>query len=253
MLSIVDYLAYLPHIIAVITAFLGYIFGQKSNKTSRFHQQVENNLKELSGPLYFKGKKIVRSTDIQSKEHLLDEFFNSFSSSQIYKLGNRQLINLLINNEEAYYRFKETREIQEWDNFWKGFSSFHEYTEREYWRNFNVLYSDYRWLQQAVTSNVFIRCWHEMIHLLFQASQFGVVGSALILYFVTWDYFFIDKFPEGSMLLSLQFFITMSIISSIFIMVGSSVRELKIQRESLWFKKLREKSIPWLSNLIKNN
>lgn len=253
MISIVDYLAYLPHVIAIITAFLGYIFGQKSNKKSRFHQQVENNLKELSEPLYFKGKKIVRSTDIQSKEHLLDEFFNSFSSSHIYKLGNRQLINLLIKNEEAYYRFKETREIQEWDNFWKGFSSFHEYTEREYWRNFNVLYSDYRWLQQAATSNVFIRCWHEMIHLLFQASQFGVIVSSLILYLAIWDHFFINKFPVGSILLSIQFFFIMTMVFSIFIMVGSSVRELKSQRERLWFKKLREKRIPWLSNLIKNN
>lgn len=213
---------------------------------TRFHQQVESNLTDLCGPMHFSVKKILKTQDIKNRERLLDLFFKNTLNPNIYKLGNRKIIDLLITNENAYSLFKETRGTQEWDSFWSGFTSFQKYLDNEYWRNFNVLYSDYRWLQHMVTSNIFIKCWHEIIHFLFQASQFGVIASGFFVYISIWDNFTAKMFPDGSINLTLQLFLTMVIIFCTFVVVGASVRGLKTQRDDSWVRNLGKRRVPWL-------
>lgn len=212
---------------------------------TRFHEQVETNLSGLCGPMHFSAIKIVSARDIKSKERLLDIFFKNTLNPNIYKLGNREIINLLIANENAYTLFKETRGTKEWNSFWSGFTSFQKYLEKEYWRNFNVLYSDYRWLQHMVPSNIFIKCWHEIIHFLFQAFQFGVIASGFFVYLSIWDKFTSKKFPDGSINFTLQLFLITVIIYCIFIMIGASVRGLKTQKDP-WSSNLRKWRVPWL-------
>lgn len=89
-----ELIPYIPIAIAILAASLGYISGQRNGKIARFHQQVDLNLKEVCGPLFFRLHTIFKTEDPQQRESLIDSFSKDFSTSNpnIYKIGNKFLI-----------------------------------------------------------------------------------------------------------------------------------------------------------------
>ncbi|PEA52929.1 hypothetical protein CON64_20905 [Bacillus pseudomycoides] len=85
---------FLPFILPILTAIVGYIFGQKTSKVNRFYSQNENNLKNIIEPLYFGIKSIKREKSTFQKEKLLDKLFDSYilENKGIYQLGNKDLV-----------------------------------------------------------------------------------------------------------------------------------------------------------------
>ncbi|MGZ9819397.1 hypothetical protein ACXM0N_26395 [Peribacillus simplex] len=252
-LNIKAYLPYLPLIIAFIAASLGYILGQRNSKINRFLQQADINLNEVCGPIFFSLKRIFEVSDEGVREKLLDSFFVQFSTtnSNLYKVGNKSIIDWFINYEKLYYQFKKSREFEDWKKFWEELAYLKGLIEDEYWKNFDSLYGEYRWFQKTLTSNFFVRIWYELIHLLFQATQFSIIVCILFVYFSFWDYFFVGKFPSETILLAvILLFVTVSIYGLLLI-VGLNINRLKRQRNS-WPRTLGIRFVPKFLNFWDN-
>ena len=244
-----DYLPYLPLVIAILAASLGYITGQRNGKINRFFQQVDVNLKEICGPMYFSLKKVFEVKDAQEREELIDRFFEKFSTlnPNLYKLGNKFILDWLIEAENLYTKFKESRKQEDWEDCWKQLSSVKVMVEYEYWKNFDSLYGEYRWFQRTLTSNIFIRIWHELIHILFQAAQFTVLVSVLFVFYSVWDYFLIGKLPNNSLTIAILIFVFSTIFYWMLMVIGGDIHGLRKQRES-FVRKLGKRYTPSLIN-----
>ncbi|HDX9578402.1 TPA: hypothetical protein ROX88_001933 [Bacillus pseudomycoides] len=244
-----EYLPYLPLVIAVLAASLGYVTGQRSGKINRFFQQVDVNLKEVCGPMYFSLKRIFEVEDAQKREQFMDHFFEQFSTlnPNLYKLGNKFIIDWFIEAEDLYIKFKKNRELEDWEECWKQLFPLKVMIEHEYWKNFDSLYGEYRWFQRTLTSNIFIRIWHELLHILFQAIQFAVWVSMLFVFYSIWDHFLIGKLPDGTILASILI-LSFSIMFYVFLMIiGADINGLRKQRAS-FVRKLGKRFTPKLIN-----
>jgi hypothetical protein len=244
-----EYLPYLPLAIAIVAASLGYITGQRSGKINRFFQQVDVNLKEVCGPMYFSLKRIFEIEDAEKREKLIDHFFEQFSTlnPNLYKLGNKFILDWLIETENLYVRFKKSRKLEDWDDYWKQLFSLKVMLEQEYWKNFDSLYGEYRWFQRTLTSNIFIRVWHELLYILFQAFQFAILVSMLFLFYSIWDYFLIGKLPSGTFLLASLILILSIMFYGVLMVIGADINGLRKQRES-FVRNLGKKYTPRLIN-----
>lgn len=159
----------------------------------------------MSGPIYFNLRRIFEIEDAKKKEENIDSFFKEFSTlnPNMYKLGNRFTLDWFVKTENLYIKFKKSRKLEDWENFWKEFSSLKAMMENEYWKNFDSLYGEYRWFQETLTSNIFIRIWHEIIHILYQAAQCTVLLSMIFVFYSLWDHFLIGMLPNDSVLFAL--------------------------------------------------
>jgi len=198
--------------------------------------------------MHFTLKSILKIEDPEIREEKIDEFFINFSilNPNLYKSGNRKIIELITNTEDTYELFKKMRGNKEWEIFWNNFYSLHILLEYDYWKNFNALYSDYRWFQKTLTSNIFIRIWHEIIHFLFQASQFSVIASGLLVYFSIWDSLFIHNFPSGTISSALSILLSSILFYSLLMIIGANTNGLKKQNESFF-----KYPLLWVINLSK--
>ncbi|WP_059172012.1 hypothetical protein [Bacillus sp. FJAT-27445] len=244
-----EYISYLPLAVAIIAASLGYITGQRSSKINRFFQQVDINLKEVCGPMHFHLKRIIEEEDSEKREKLLDFFYESYSTlnPNLYKLGNKFIIDWIIKNQFLYSQFKKKRGLNEWEEFWKHLFSLNIMVKHEYWKNFDSLYGEYRWFQRTLTSNTFIRLWHELIHLIYQALQFTVLISIFFVLYSIYDNFFVHKLPEGSIPFALTTFLVAVTVYCFVIIISVDIYGLKNQRESL-LRKLAQHYAPGVLN-----
>lgn len=119
--------------------------------------------------------------------------------------------------------------------------------ESEYWKNFDSLYGEYRWFQKTLTSNIFIRMWHETIHLLFQAMQFTVILSLIFSFYSFWDYFLQKRLPTGSVPLALLILALSLSLYGFFMVLGADINGLRNQRDSN-LRKIIKRFAPRLLN-----
>ncbi|MGG0186025.1 hypothetical protein [Bacillus rhizoplanae] len=228
---------------------MGYITGQRGGKISRFFQQVDVNLKEVCGPMYFSLKRIFEVEDAQKREQIIDHFFEQFSTlnPNLYKLGNKFILDWFVETENLYIKFKKSRKLEDWEDYWKQLYSLKVMIEHEYWKNFDSLYGEYRWFQRTLTTNIFIRIWHELLYLLFQAIQFAVLVSMLFVVYSVWDYFFIGTLPNGAFLTAILILLFSIMFYGFLMIIGADINGLRKQRESL-VRKLGKKYTPKLIN-----
>ncbi|MDW0118619.1 hypothetical protein QTL97_16965 [Sporosarcina thermotolerans] len=215
-LIINDYLSYLPIVIGIIVACLGYLFGQRSNKIERFYRQLDDNLNGLCGPMYFHLRRIFGENNYENREDYLIEFFGNFNStnSNISKLGNKDAIEEFIKSEILFVKFKKSRNAKDWKEFWESLYFLDKIISDEYWENFNALYGEYRWFQKTLTSNPFIRFWNELIHISFQTSKFSVISALLFVYLCLWDKYNAKLYPEE------LYYISIDILSLVVTLFG---------------------------------
>jgi hypothetical protein len=253
------YLPYLPVVIAILAASLGYISGQRSGKINRFLLQVDTNLKEVCGPLNFTLKRIFDTNDPALREGLIDEFFSEFNSLNplLYKLGNKFIIRWHLKCEKLYQTFKRSRDVKDWEEFWIQLESLNNMINEEYWMNFDSLYGEYRWFQSTLTSNIFIRITKEILHFLFQTFHFTTLASLFFVFYSIWDYFAIKYLPSGTVLLSVLVLTFSIMIYGFLMIIGASIAGIRNQRESL-IRKILEKHSPkvvafWEDRILPGN
>ncbi|WP_447579971.1 hypothetical protein [Acinetobacter baumannii] len=246
------YLPYLPLVIAILAASMAYIATQRNNKINRFYQQVDINLKEVLGPIYFSIKNIFEVNEAKKREDYLDELFSdTFSNVNLYKLGNEFIIEYLIQTKVLYTNFKKTRQIKDWEIFWGKFYSLYIMIDNYYWDNFYSLYGEYRWFQKTLSSNVFIRIWNEVLYLLFQATQFSLIVSSLFVFYTIYDRVIIKQLPSDTLYLALLLFLLISMFFGLLTIIGADIHGLRQKKRSLP-RKLGEKYIPKLMDYWDN-
>ncbi|KMN72592.1 hypothetical protein VK96_05975 [Bacillus cereus] len=254
-----EYLPYLPLVIAIIAASLGYVTGQRSGKINRFFQQVDINLKEVCGPMHFSLKRVFEIEDAQKREEYTDQFFEEFSTlnPNLYKLGNKFIIDWFIETENLYNKFKKSRELGDWEEYWKQLYGLKVMLGYEYEKNFDSLYGEYRWFQRTLTANIFVRIWHELIYILFQAIQFVVFVAMLFVYLSIWDYLFIGQFPKGMISVSILILVCTIMLYGLLMIIGANISGLRKQRNS-FARKLGKRYAPnlidfWDKKVIRSN
>ncbi|PEQ67260.1 hypothetical protein [Bacillus cereus] len=254
-----EYLPYLPLVIAIIAASLGYVTGQRSGKINRFFQQVDINLKEVCGPMNFSLKRVFEIEDAQKREEYTDQFFEEFSTlnPNLYKLGNKFIIDWFIETENLYNKFKKSRELGDWEEYWKQLYGLKVMLDHKYEKNFDSLYGEYRWFQRTLTSNIFVRIWHELIYILLQANQFIVLAAMLFVYLSIWDYLFIGQFPKGMISVSILILVCTIMLYGLLMIIGANISGLRKQRNS-FARKLGKRYAPnlidfWDKKVIRSN
>jgi hypothetical protein len=238
-------LPYLPIIIAILAASLGYISGQRSGKITRFLLQVDINLKEICGPLNFKLDRIFDTKDPALRESQIDDFFKEFSSlnPSLYKLGNKYIIHWHLKCEKLYLNFKINRSEKDWGQFWRQLELLKNMVNEEYWKNFDSLYGEYRWFQSTLTSNIFLRISKEVLHFLFQTFHFTTLASMFFVFYSIWDYYLIRYLPSGTVLLSVLILCLSIMVYGFLMLLGANIAGLRNQRES-FIRKVLENRFP---------
>lgn len=203
----------------------------------------------MSGPIYFNLRRIFEIEDAKKKEENIDSFFKEFSTlnPNMYKLGNRFALDWFVKTENLYIKFKKSRKLEDWENFWEEFSSLKAMMENEYWKNFDSLYGEYRWFQETLTSNIFIRIWHEIIHILYQAAQCTVLLSMIFVLYSLWDHFLIGMLPNDSVLFALLILLLSVMFYGLLMIIGADIAGLRNQRKS-FIRRVIEKFKPEIIN-----
>ncbi|MDA2118463.1 hypothetical protein ACTFPA_26055 [Bacillus cereus group sp. MYBK59-1] len=205
---------YIPFIIPILAATVGYIFGQRTTKTNRFYTQNENNLKTVIEPLFLSIKVIMRENSGFKRERLLDDLFELYILEEkgLYQIGNKDLIDNFFYVEELYKDFKIEKSEEKWKKFWIALNYYYQSIEGEYWSNFYTLYRNYGWYLYSLNRNIFVRIFFETIRFLKDTVNFLTSLSVGFLVFSLYDkllYLISDKriMPEGSIVMSIQLLI----------------------------------------------
>ncbi|PIE92721.1 hypothetical protein CO726_25070 [Bacillus fungorum] len=201
---------FIPFIIPILTAVVGYIFGQKTTKVNLFYSQNEKNLKNVIEPLFLSIKVIKREESSFKKEQLLNNLFESYISENkgIHQIGSKDLIDAFLNLEGLYHDFKAEKKDEKWDRFWIELEYFYKWIEKEYWSNFYTLYREYPWYLNSLNRNIFIRISFDVIRFSKDTVNFLSSLSLGFLLFSLYDKVLevmFDKgiMPEGSIVFSI--------------------------------------------------
>ncbi len=192
---------YLPFIIPILAATLGYIFGQRTTKINRFYTQNENNLKNVIEPLFLSLKMIMKEDSAFKRKKLLDDLFKTYllEKKGIYQIGNKDLIDKLFYVEGLYKEFKKKQKEEEWKDFWIELNYFYNAIKNEYWNNFYTLYKEYRWYLHSLDKNMFVRFFYEIIRLLKETVNSLTLLSFGFLFFCIYDRLITWMFDKGVM------------------------------------------------------
>ncbi|GIN89124.1 hypothetical protein J22TS1_01750 [Siminovitchia terrae] len=207
--QLLEYLPFLIPLIPLLVAFIVYSLGRRGHRINKLYSQIENNLTNACGPMYFNLKRICElGTESQINyeiENRLENFFSKFSSVKfpIHQLGNLAVLELFIKTEKEYHSFIESPTKEHWEQLKKSLHDLKNELDREYYANFETLYKDYLWDRKHVEGNFFIRMFFELMKFVKETVNFLTVCSLLFVYFAIWDYYFIKIFPIGSVSLSL--------------------------------------------------
>lgn len=176
-------LHYIPLAIPCIAAFLAYLYGKMSNNLNRFDKQVEMNLNEICGPIFFELRAINSCVMPEEKAEKVKRFFADFNSTKIklHKLGNRVLIEDFIELEQEYFS-KVVFNISKLKDLEKKF-------ETEYWTNFNSLYSEYKWNQRISYGNYILRSIYSVIKKVKEFIEFTFIVIACGVYLLCYEWF----------------------------------------------------------------
>lgn len=230
---------YLPFIIPLVVAGIAYFFGQRTNKINRFYTQVENSLKNMIEPLYFKLKDIQKQDDEEKRENMLEDFFEGQFNKNIASIGNKDIIRWLIRVEKEYRKFKVERTEDLWKEFWILLQYFYNMVENEYWKNFCALYGDYIWYQNNLTTNFLLRFWNELIRMMSESFKFLSLVLSFSVVFAIYEYllhhFFDQKrfLPEGSLQLSSILLLLVIVIMTVLNIISNLGPQIQRRKISL--------------------
>lgn len=185
-----------PLVIALLAAFLGYIFGQRKKKLDRFYSQVQDNLKDACSPMFHEIRLIQRTESSIKREALLEKFFEKYraETTNIYKIGDTSILKLFYEVEDFYNSFVKQHSKESWEKFWYKFHLFCIMVQNEYWDNFSVVYGEYRWRRFIWKKNYLLRIVNEIIGILYETTLFLVIVNLLVIYFIIFDYLTAQKF-----------------------------------------------------------
>lgn len=233
-------LQYMPLVIPCIAAILAYLYGKRSNKLNRFDKQVEMNLNEICGPIFFELRSINSCVIPEEKAEKVERFFIDFNSTKIklHKLGNRKLIEDFLELEEKYLS-QALFNISNMSELEKKF-------ETEYWTNFNSIYSEYKWNQRLSFGNFILRFLDSVMKTVKEILEFMFMAIAFGFYFVVYEWFIKKYFQSPDILPNdfIQFLVMITIfllIIYIFIWGFYPKNVSQKTKKKKWYKFLKTK------------
>ncbi|MBU5353844.1 hypothetical protein KQI74_16275 [Paenibacillus barcinonensis] len=184
---------YIPLIATLFTIFSGYIATIRYKKSDRFYSSLTENMKEIGSPFYLSLRSIVKEKNIYKRNKLIAGFFeeNSSSKSKVYLLNNNYIIEWYFLLDERYGQYISNPNDENWEEFWVRLYQLYIMMEEEYWKNFNTLNREFRWLRYVwSTNNYLYRTFKELIRILTDTLNF--LSSCILLFFAfaLWMKFF---------------------------------------------------------------
>lgn len=221
---------FIPLILTIISAFVGFSFGQRTNKINRFYTQVENNLRNISEPLYFDLRRIKYELSLNKRDMYIEELFIKYTKdkSGIFQLGNRFLIEWFLRTEKVYNEYKNHKTEENWKQFWIDFEYLYVMSEEEYWNGFLTLYRDYRWFLDNLRSNYFIGKLFEFIRFAKEIINFAILTSLLVIFYSIYEIIvsnltdFNPLFSQGTATNSFLIFLFLLMIYGFLLIIGST-------------------------------
>ncbi|MEM5016255.1 hypothetical protein WKH31_08210 [Metabacillus indicus] len=202
---------YLPLMAAVIATSLAYLYGQKNNKVSNFHDQAKESLDQILGSMYFSLRQIIKLEDVYEKEYELEKWFDRYTSeiTTLYKLGDKWLIDNFISLNTEYKKIKEgARTDQSIKAFNRSLDLYFTKLDKHYWTTFTSLYREYSWFNRILNAHFSARLFLEVLKPLRNILQLFFLTS-LVTLFLGLLLWLIDKidFSQDSYLIPIEYII----------------------------------------------
>lgn len=120
--------------------------------------------------------------------------------------------------------------------------------EAEYWDNFSIIYSNYRWLKSNIKFNPIIRIVNDIFRLFYEITQFLVILLILVFVYAIYDSLTgINYLPKDSILLTLLLLLLSIILFGIAILLNAHQLGLLKQEKGI-LRRVGERYFPRLIN-----
>ncbi|MGK5509429.1 hypothetical protein [Brevibacillus formosus] len=243
-----ELLVFLPLFIAIVGAVIAYFFGQRSKNLERFYDQTKTSLKEITSPIFHELRNINATQIPEKKERLLRNFFEKYSSkdTNIYLIGNRFILEYYYKLHNFFNAFLITRNEKDWEEFCQRYDGFFITIEEEYWKTFEISYSEYKWNQFNMNKNIFFRLWNGTVRFLHITSKVIVVVAGFCVYFAIYDQLVIAFFkdmnilPDDFFIFSIMLLFLSLILYSFMTMVNSYQLGYTQKGKGLFYKILKK-------------
>jgi len=183
----IDFAKYLPIAPAILSATLGYMLGIRNKKNDRLIQFTQENLKDVFSPMYHELKHIITySESSKNREMMIDNFFENYNTknTNIYKLGNLELLDTFYELNDKYVQFKLLRDEELWKEIWWELENkFFYKIEDGYKNSTNLLYRDFRWQQYIQSKPYWMKFYFESMKFLFDTAKGINIICFLMFYF----------------------------------------------------------------------
>jgi hypothetical protein len=253
-------LSYLPLVTAILSALLGYFFGQRTKKTERVIQYSQDNIKEIYSPMYHQLLEIFNEylTSIE-RENLLDIFFKKHLApdTTIFKLGNVELLDVFYELSQKYSKFKSIRDNSIWKDFWLALENDLYLKVKEEYRSLNSLvYHEFKWQQHILNKPYWLKSYFELMKFLFETSKGTVVALTLMVYISGFlklfgnDLLPADFFKLSFMFLGMSLTIMISLVVPNIPYISLSTGSKKNSFGRLILKKMVPKLLDWWDKLF---
>ena len=180
---------FLPLVFSISIGILGYLFGVRTRKIDRFFSQVQENLDQVSSPLFHDVRAIERQVRSYDRDRLLEILFYKYGGAEhpIYKIGNRYIWECYYQLEDKYYAFSKNRTQENWSNFWVYFDQFSSKVKSEYKLNSLVMSRQYEWMRFISGKGFLTKLYHETCRILYETLTSLVIASMFLIFFIFWD------------------------------------------------------------------
>lgn len=202
-------------IIALITAYIGFLFNSRSKKRENFIKELRNSYIEVYSPMFESLSEIKKTENKEIRLSLIDRFFESYSGSdtKIRYIASSFLLEYFYELRNSYELYKKESSRKNEKDLMEKLNAFYIMIEDEYWNAHDIIYEDHLHFRDTAFLNPFIVVLLVLFRILYHLSTFIVWASLIVLYFSIWNELFrLEVIPEWWSVTYALLFLTISLM-----------------------------------------
>ncbi|MBC2728636.1 hypothetical protein [Desulfosporosinus sp.] len=175
-------------LIAVITAYIGYKFNDRTKKKEKFIKELTNSYNEVYFPMYELLLNITKAEDSIQRDKLLEDFLVTYSGvdSKIRFIGTCSILEYFYDLRSTYNKYiKENKQNE--SILSEKLTNLLNMIETEFWDAHDIIYEDHIQFKDDSFKNPFLVVSLSILRVIYYFTSFALGLSFLVLYVVIWD------------------------------------------------------------------
>lgn len=175
---------YLPVITVFLTAFLGYIFGNRHYKNERLYKNMEDILENFYSPAYHEMKNIKLNMTSYNKFELIENFSKKYLSTEtkIFKSYNNRIVQMIDELQDIIIEYKKSDERELITDLSKKFDGIYYCVQKDYNDIRKSLYKEMPWCIKLNSMNPILKLLMELIDLFYDIMKFLLICWLILSY-----------------------------------------------------------------------